>query len=77
MIDLVLDSGIAGLGAEFFRWEFATAVAGTVLGINPFDEPNVTESKDNTRRVLERETAAATTSRWPQVTLTLATRRCD
>jgi glucose-6-phosphate isomerase len=41
-----------GLGAEFFRWEFATAVAGAVLGINPFDEPNVTESKDNTRRVL-------------------------
>ena len=53
VIDLVLDSGISGLGAEFFRWEFATAVAGIVLGINPFDEPNVTESKDNTRRVLE------------------------
>ena len=43
----------APLGAEFFRWEFATAVAGAVLGINPFDEPNVTESKDNTRRVLD------------------------
>jgi transaldolase/glucose-6-phosphate isomerase len=41
-----------GLGAEFFRWEFATAIAGAVLGINPFDEPNVTESKDNTKRVL-------------------------
>lgn len=41
-----------GLGAEFFRWEFATAMAGAVLGINPFDEPNVTESKDNTKRVL-------------------------
>jgi hypothetical protein len=41
------------LGGEFFRWEFATAVAGAVLGINPFDEPNVTESKDNTKRVLE------------------------
>lgn len=53
VIDLALDSGIAGLGAEFFRWEFATAVAGIVLGINPFDEPNVTESKDNTKRVLE------------------------
>ena len=48
------------LGAEFFRWEFATAVAGAVLGINPFDEPNVTESKDNTKRVLEmfRETGS-------------------
>lgn len=40
------------LGAEFFRWEFATAVAGHVLGIHPFDQPNVQESKDNTNRVL-------------------------
>ncbi len=40
------------LGREFFRWEFAVAVAGQVLGINPFDEPNVQESKDNTNRVL-------------------------
>ncbi|MBF6600485.1 MAG: glucose-6-phosphate isomerase [Dehalococcoidia bacterium] len=40
------------LGREFFRWEFAVAVAGRVLEINPFDEPNVQESKDNTRRVL-------------------------
>ena len=40
------------LGAEFLRWEYATAVAGHVLGINPFDEPNVQESKDNTARVL-------------------------
>jgi glucose-6-phosphate isomerase/transaldolase/glucose-6-phosphate isomerase len=41
------------LGAEFFRWEFATAVAGHLLGIHPFDQPNVQESKDNTNRVLE------------------------
>lgn len=41
------------LGGEFFRWEFATAVAGKLLGINPFDEPNVTESKDNTARLLD------------------------
>ena len=40
------------LGREFFDWEFATAIAGHVLGINPFDEPNVQESKDNTSRVL-------------------------
>ena len=40
------------LGAEFFRWEFATATAGVVLGIDPFDEPNVQESKDNTSRLL-------------------------
>ena len=41
------------LGAEFFRWEMAIAVAGSILGINPFDEPNVQESKDNTRWLLD------------------------
>jgi len=41
------------LAQEFFRWEFATAVAGAVLEINPFDEPNVKESKDNTGRVIQ------------------------
>jgi glucose-6-phosphate isomerase len=48
---------LASVGAEFFRWEFATAIAGAVLGINPFDEPNVTESKRNTERVLEEQSA--------------------
>jgi hypothetical protein len=42
------------LGAEFVRWEIATAIAGHILGIDPFDEPNVTESKENTKRVLEK-----------------------
>jgi transaldolase/glucose-6-phosphate isomerase len=41
------------LAGEFFRWEYATAVAGRVLEINPFDEPNVTESKHNTSRRLD------------------------
>ena len=41
------------LGAEFFRWELATAAAGHVLGIDPFNEPNVAESKANTGRVLD------------------------
>jgi len=41
------------LGAQFFRWEFATAVAGAMLGINPFDEPNVAESKAKTNAVLK------------------------
>ncbi len=41
------------VGAEFFRWEFATAVAGIILKIDPFDEPNVTESKNNTNRLLD------------------------
>jgi hypothetical protein len=40
------------LGGEFVRWEVATAFAGAVLNINPFDEPNVTESKTNTANVL-------------------------
>jgi transaldolase/glucose-6-phosphate isomerase len=40
------------LGAEFFRWEFATAVAGAVLGINAFNQPNVQESKDFTKKFL-------------------------
>lgn len=41
------------LAAEFFCWEFATAVAGHFLGINPFDQPNVQESKENTARILK------------------------
>ncbi|MEO8609915.1 MAG: bifunctional transaldolase/phosoglucose isomerase [Chloroflexota bacterium] len=41
------------IAGEFFRWEYATAVAGKLLEINPFDEPNVTESKENTARLLE------------------------
>lgn len=41
------------LGAEFFRWEMATAVAGSILGINPFDQPNVQAAKDMTESVLD------------------------
>jgi transaldolase / glucose-6-phosphate isomerase len=40
------------LGQEFFRWEVATATAGSLLGIDAFDQPNVQESKDNTNRLL-------------------------
>ena len=40
------------LGGEFFRWEAATAIAGSILGIDAFDQPNVQESKDNTKKVL-------------------------
>jgi transaldolase/glucose-6-phosphate isomerase len=39
------------IGQEFFRWEFATAVAGSLLGINPFDQPDVEASKDKTREL--------------------------
>jgi glucose-6-phosphate isomerase len=45
------------LGAEFFRWEFATATAGWLLGINPFDEPNVQQAKDATRALLQAYTS--------------------
>jgi hypothetical protein len=46
-------SGPLALGAEFLRWEVATAAAGWLLGINPFDEPNVQQAKDATRALLE------------------------
>lgn len=44
--------GAYGLGAEMFRWEFATAVAGAILGINPFDQPNVEAAKAAARTAL-------------------------
>ncbi len=52
------------LGAEFFRWEFATAVAGAILGIHPFNQPNVQQAKDATERMLQKYTE---TGRLPQV----------
>jgi hypothetical protein len=52
VVGLEIDD-VADLGAEFQRWEIATAVAGHVLGIDPFDEPNVSESKENTAKVLD------------------------
>jgi glucose-6-phosphate isomerase len=48
-------TGVSGpLGAQFMVWEFATAVAGRALEIDPFDQPNVQESKDNTKAVLDK-----------------------
>jgi len=41
------------LGGQFLAWEFATAVAGRILTIDPFNQPNVQESKDNTKAVLD------------------------
>jgi glucose-6-phosphate isomerase len=40
------------IGGEFLRWEIATAVAGAILGVNPFDEPDVTASKTITREIM-------------------------
>ncbi len=45
-------TGAADLGEQFYRWEVATSLCGHVLGIDPFDEPNVAESKKNTNDVL-------------------------
>jgi len=56
VVTLLLDD-VDDLGAEFFRWEFAVAVAGASLQIDPFDQPNVQESKDNTKQVLDQYVA--------------------
>ncbi|MEU5567174.1 glucose-6-phosphate isomerase [Micromonospora musae] len=50
------------LGAQFLAWEYATAVAGAVLGIDPFNQPNVTESKENTNKILAEGLPAETPS---------------
>lgn len=55
------------LGEEFFIWEFATAVAGALLEINPFDQPNVQESKDNTRRLLDEFKSKGSLPQQPRI----------
>jgi len=53
------------IGAEFFRWESATATAGLLLDINPFDEPNVQQAKDATKSLLD-VFAARGQLPWPE-----------
>ena len=48
------------VGGEFFRWEFATATAGALLGINPFDQPDVQGAKDITTELIADYTASGT-----------------
>ncbi len=55
------------LGGAFLQWEWATAAAGCLLGVNPFDEPNVTESKNNTGRLLEEFAESGQLPIWPKV----------
>ncbi len=50
VVQIVLDDPY-DLGEEFFRWEIATAVAGSILGIHPFDQPDVEASKTGTRKL--------------------------
>ncbi len=52
VIKIELD-GIGALGQEFFRWEFATAVAGAVMGINPFNQPDVESAKIEARKITD------------------------
>ncbi|HEY0160958.1 MAG TPA: bifunctional transaldolase/phosoglucose isomerase [Thermoanaerobaculia bacterium] len=56
VIDYVLEDPL-DLGEAFYVFEFATAVAGAILGVNPFDQPNVQESKDNTKKLLDEYTS--------------------
>ena len=64
-----------GLGAEFFRWEFATAVAGAALGLNPFDEPNVSEAKEKTKGLLSAYSAKGRFDDEPATPSTAAIRQ--
>jgi transaldolase/glucose-6-phosphate isomerase len=52
IVTLTLDD-LYDLGAEFFRWEMATVISGAVLQLDPLDQPNVTESKNNTGAILK------------------------
>ena len=52
-----------GIAGEFFRWEMATAVAGAVLGVNPFDQPDVEASKAATRKLAAEHAAGGG---WPE-----------
>jgi transaldolase / glucose-6-phosphate isomerase len=54
------------LGQEFFRWEFAVAVAGSLLRINPFDQPNVQEAKDRTTALLSETRPVSGTGLGPE-----------
>jgi RpiB/LacA/LacB family sugar-phosphate isomerase len=53
------------LGAEFFRWEMATATAGAVMGVNPFDEPDVARAKENTSGLLTNWKKSHRLPEWP------------
>jgi RpiB/LacA/LacB family sugar-phosphate isomerase len=53
------------VGAEFFRWELATAAAGAAMGVNPFDEPDVTRAKENTASLLGAWKKSKKLPEWP------------
>src|SRR5258708_39418175 len=49
----IMVKGTRNLGQEFFRWEFATAVAGSIMGINPFNQPDVEAAKIEARKITD------------------------
>jgi hypothetical protein len=57
---LRISTSVVDLGGEFFRWEFATAVCGAALAMNPFDEPNVRDAKTRTQAQLDAKAANGT-----------------
>lgn len=64
VIRITLDSPL-DLGAEFFRWEFAVAACGPVLGIQPFDQPDVQLAKELARKAMASSTGEAGASSAP------------
>src|SRR4029434_2544057 len=58
---------LVDLGAEFFRWEIATAAAGAALEVNPFDEPNVASAKEKTSELLAHWRKARRLPEWKAV----------
>ncbi len=59
--------GALSVAQEFFRWEFATAVAGAVMGVNPFDQPDVEASKIATRRAMAESDSAGAKTAAPSI----------
>jgi hypothetical protein len=57
------------VGSEFFRWEVATAAVGVVLGLNPFDEPNVAQAKEATNAALAKYLESGRLPEWPTDTV--------
>jgi RpiB/LacA/LacB family sugar-phosphate isomerase len=64
VVRLTLDDAY-DIGGEFFRWEVATAAAGVILGLNPFDEPNVAQAKEATNTALARFLETGRLPEWP------------
>lgn len=63
VIDIEMGEGSA-LAQEFYRWQFATAVAGSILQINPFDQPDVEASKIRTRQLMAQPSTPAAGQRY-------------